>query len=102
MPNELERLQEWFASHCDGDWEHGNGVRLTTLDNPGWALDIQLDGTELENAPFQTVRRERSESDWVHCSIEGHVFCARGGTANLSELVRTFLDWAKKEAHRGA
>jgi len=26
-------LLNWFRNHCDGDWEHGSGVHIETLDN---------------------------------------------------------------------
>lgn len=30
----LTRLQRWYSSVCDGDWEHQFGVNVSTLDNP--------------------------------------------------------------------
>ena len=36
----LDFMMRWFASHCDGDWEHDLGIRIETLDNPGWAMDV--------------------------------------------------------------
>ena len=44
----LEFLIDWFAIHCDGDWEHSEGIRIATLDNPGWALDVRIEDTELD------------------------------------------------------
>ena len=38
----LARLQRWYASQCDGDWEHHSDVEIGTLDNPGWSVDIDL------------------------------------------------------------
>ncbi|WP_083934104.1 Imm53 family immunity protein [Kribbella catacumbae] len=46
--NALEFMVSWFAMHCDGDWEHHDGIKIATLDNPGWALDVRIDGTELD------------------------------------------------------
>jgi hypothetical protein len=31
----LPWLQGWYATQCDGDWEHEYGVSIETLDNPG-------------------------------------------------------------------
>lgn len=31
----LYRLQQWYHSMCDGDWEHCYGVKIETSDNPG-------------------------------------------------------------------
>ncbi len=56
MSNLLKRLQEWFETNCDGEWEHAYGVLIATLDNPGWTIKIDLMGTYLENIDFQSVR----------------------------------------------
>jgi len=34
----FSRLETWFASMCNGDWEHTYGITLETVDNPGWLL----------------------------------------------------------------
>jgi hypothetical protein len=41
----LERLQRWYLGECNGDWEHSYGVRIDTLDNPGWIVTIDLHET---------------------------------------------------------
>ena len=38
MSDELSWLQQWYSAHCDGEWEHGFGVTIATLDNPGWSV----------------------------------------------------------------
>ncbi|RRJ95187.1 hypothetical protein Ga0100231_013590 [Opitutaceae bacterium TAV4] len=45
MKSALQRLSEWYASQCDGDWEHSYGFKISTLDNPGVAIEIDLFGT---------------------------------------------------------
>lgn len=42
----LKRFQRWYEVHCDGDWEHEEGVLIATLDNPGWQVRISLRDTE--------------------------------------------------------
>ena len=44
--NTINWISTWFASQCDGDWEHENQIRIETLDNPGWDIVIDLSGTE--------------------------------------------------------
>jgi len=78
----------------DGHWEHGHGIRIGTLDNPGWRLSIDLEETELKERPFAPVRIERTETDWVHCRVEARVFRGAGGPHNLRELIDQFLRWA--------
>ncbi len=36
----IERLVRWYAERCDGEWEHHHGVKVESLDNPGWRLEI--------------------------------------------------------------
>jgi hypothetical protein len=90
----IQRLQEWFASQCDGDWEHGEGITIETLDNPGWSVDIELSGTPLEERDFESVQIERSEHDWVHVTSTGDKLKIRCGPKNLEEGLIFFCDWA--------
>ena len=95
---ELEHLQNWYASQCNGDWEHSFGVKIDTLDNPGWILEIDLIETDLSNEPFPEFKRGDSEEgpDWVHCKVEVGKFLGYGGAKNLSELLQHFLAWAQR------
>ena len=49
----LRGHQLCYLSRCDGDWEHSFGVVVETLDNPGWRLLVDLEGTGLEAKPFE-------------------------------------------------
>jgi len=48
MVDELEWLEQWYAAQCVGDWAEDRGVKIDTLDNPGWLLKVDLRGTDLE------------------------------------------------------
>ena len=91
----LERLSAWYSSQCNGDWEHSYGVKIDTLDNPGWSIHINLSGTDLDDRPFLSISRGNSQEDedWIHCKVEGHRFVAFGGIGNLAELIEIFLTW---------
>ena len=71
MADGLQRLESWYRSQCDGEWEHGFGITIETHDNPGWGLKIDLQGTGLESAPFTAISRyfERQD-DYLTCRIE--------------------------------
>jgi hypothetical protein len=90
----LQRLQTWYVSNVDGDWEHSQGVELGTLDNPGWQLNINLVDTSLEGEPFEELKVDRTEHDWIRCWVSDVKFHARCGPENLVEAVDAFLDWA--------
>src|SRR5258708_5865496 len=96
----LERLTDWYAAHCDGDWEHQQGIQIDTLDNPGWSLTINLSGTELENTPFATLEEKYSDdADWLRCWREGTDFRAACGSRRLTDVIDHFLAWANGRAH---
>ena len=90
---EMSTLVNWYTQQCNGEWEHENGVRIVTLDDRhGWMLDIDL--TDSTCASLATPRRvtERSRTDWVSIEIEDARFRARGGPANLTELMSSFCE----------
>lgn len=90
----LERLERWYQSQCDGDWEHGEGVKIGTLDNPGWSIRVSLTDTGLQSRPFDRIKIERSDDDWVHAWVEDDTWNAATGPLNLSEALDAFLSWA--------
>jgi hypothetical protein len=92
MPDELERLADWYRDQCDGDWEHQNCVTLTTLDNPGWRLDVQLTDTAMAGRVVAPTNVERGEEDWIFYEVKDDRFRGRCGPRNLVEMVRAFLD----------
>jgi Immunity protein 53 len=84
-------LQAWYLSQCDGDWEHSYGVKIETLDNPGWIVTIDLNETVLYELEIPLARVDRSASDWVQHEVSNGKFTACGGPQNLEELVGEFL-----------
>jgi len=90
----LRWLQSWYSDQCDGNWEHEERIRLSTLDNPGWRLSIGLIDTPLDGRPFEAVSIERSDSDWLQCSVKDSVFSGACGAQNLIEMIEVFRDWA--------
>ncbi|RME42675.1 MAG: rhodanese-related sulfurtransferase [Deltaproteobacteria bacterium] len=91
----LERIERWYALHCNGDWEHQYGVRIDTIDNPGWQCVIDLADTSLEDKFFAEIKQERTELDWIHCRVREQKFEGFGGPTNLGEILDVFLDWAE-------
>ena len=87
-------LQQWYASQCDDDWEHQFGVLIRTIDNPGWQLQIDMEGTELLELAFEPKTLERSEENWLHCWVADHKFQAACGAENLDEAIGLFREWA--------
>ncbi|MGW2558180.1 immunity 53 family protein [Streptomyces sp. NPDC001514] len=89
-------LQGWYAEQCDGDWEHEWGVKIETLDNPGWYITVDLEGTPLAGRvwPESVVRRDCD--DWIFARVRDRRFDASCGPGNLTEVLTMFQAWATK------
>ncbi|MFG2177529.1 immunity 53 family protein [Streptomyces abikoensis] len=95
----FEWLQGWYIAQCNGDWEHEWGVKIDTLDNPGWTMRIDLKGTGLEDREYPRQQVSRSEDDWVCAWIAEKSFHAACGPGNLTEALSLFRSWATTDAH---
>ncbi len=93
----LSVLERWYASQCDGEWEHGYGVRIDTLDNPGWRVHIGLHGTKKQDASLARVALTRSQDDWILYWVEKQEFQVACGPKNLSEAIDIFAGWFDSE-----
>ena len=94
--NPLIELQEWYASHCDGDWEHSHGIRIESLDNPGWLLQIDLSGTEVESAEFEPILIDTGMGSWANIQIKEDVWQAACDPRGLEAAIKTFLEWTRR------
>ena len=92
---DLAWLMDWYSSHCDGEWEHSFGVQITTLDNPGWHVEIELTDTELQDRPFEKVEHDlKSDVSWWICSVKDTRFDAACGPRDLATVLAIFRQWA--------
>ena len=87
----LNAIENWFSAQCDDDWEHSWGLRIETIDNPGWRVEIVLVETAWAKVEIAFSRTERSESDWIHFKVHDGKFDGAGGVGNLAELLCCFL-----------
>ena len=87
----LQQLQQWVPARCDGEREHSYGVKIETLDNPGWQVEIDLAGTEWAGVEMARRITERAPNDWLHVEITSNKFTGTGGPGNLVEIIRTFF-----------
>ena len=95
--NSIARLQSYFQSCCDGDWEHSFGISIKTLDNPGWIVKIRVDETSRQDSRFDPVSVDRSEEDWINIRlVDGNILQGAGGVNNLNELLDAMLDWLQQ------
>jgi hypothetical protein len=95
---DIEWLQRWYKSNCVGDWEHRFGIKMDTIDNPGWLLEVDLSYTDLEDIFFEPVDVTKSDHDWFYCYVKDNQFCAYGDPFKLAKLISIFRTWA--ESHQ--
>ena len=89
----LSSLEQWYLARCNGEWEHSYGVKIDTLDNPGWTVRINLHDTKKQNAILERVRIDRSENDWLQYWVEKQDFRIACGPTNLTEAIDIFCVW---------
>ena len=89
-PGTIKWIEEWFASQCNGDWEHGYAIRIETLDNPGWHVRINIAYTEWEGTSVPGELIETSENDWYHFKVESDEFVGYGDPSKLEFLLHQF------------
>ena len=90
MSDGLAFLQKWFLDQCDGDWENDSGIEISTLDNPGWYLTVQLLGTDLEGRLLEYGIFRDDEPTWVHRWSTGETFEAATGPLGLEFAIEEF------------
>lgn len=93
----LDRLERWFSSHCDGEWESTHGITIETLAEPGWMLTIHLEDTPLEYETLDRVQTGGSPSNWMWYEVDNARFRAQGDFRKLPELIEAFCNWARLE-----
>ncbi|WP_345239176.1 immunity 53 family protein [Pontibacillus salipaludis] len=98
----LKWIQTWYFEQCNGDWEHGYGIRIDTIDNPGWSVMINIEDTDVRDKPFDIIDIERTETDWIYCKTDfdqerdGFHFVGFGGPENLEEILNVFKELVER------
>lgn len=100
----LAWLGKWYLAQCNGDWEHSHGVKIDTIDNPGWSLTIDLVGTSMQGRAFQRLEHGEPSVDleewhqtgsWWNARVEGNSFTIYCGPLDLSAAIGVFRQWVE-------
>lgn len=107
MEDNLIWLSRWYLAQCDNDWEHSYGVKIDTLDNPGWSIKIDLANTQVEGRAFERVEHGEPSRDleewrrtgsWWVARVEGDFFKVACGPLDLSAAIGVFRRWVESSA----
>ena len=91
----IEIISKWFLQQCDGDWEHEYGIKIETLDNPGWHITIDLQFTSLESLAIEE-KVDHSDNDWYFLEIKNNQFKAAGDPLKLNFILDKFVEIIQK------
>jgi hypothetical protein len=96
QPAGFDHLQRWYRDHCDGEWEHEFGIRLATLDNPGWSVEVDLVGTRLEGHVMERSRTADAAGSWMFVCSTGQMFQASCDPLSLTAVLAAFQRFAER------
>jgi len=91
----IKWLEKWYQSNCDSNWEHVYGVKIETLDNPGWHVKINLADTLVEEKAFNKIYIDKGDNDWITCRVNNNVFEGGGDSGKLEEILEVFKIWVE-------
>jgi hypothetical protein len=105
MMDDLEWLERWYEAQCRGEWAHDKGVNIQTLDNPGWLMKVDLQGTDLEGRMADALVERSGDppgegngyvggDDWMECVITEGRFVGAGDPRKFRAILRCFRVWA--------
>lgn len=92
----LQWIQEWYNRFCWDEERHYYGIKIETLDNPGWSVKIEICDTPLENKSFGKICQDNGDSDWIFCKVEDGFFYGAGDPNKLISILEVFRDWAEQ------
>ena len=93
----LNWIEKWYQSNCDTDWEHVYGIKINTLDNPGWMISIDLAETPLTGKIMETVDIDNGDKDWIVCRVNNDIYEGFGDPLKLGEILKIFKKWAEAQ-----
>ena len=88
----LEWLQNWYREKCNDDWEHSFGIKIDTIDNPGWFVVIDLNDTRLKDIIINYQLIEQNKNDWYGYKVENSKYEASGDPTKLKLLLIKFKE----------
>ncbi|MDN3492690.1 immunity 53 family protein [Winogradskyella bathintestinalis] len=93
----LEWIQHWFKENADGEWEKGDAIQITTLDDPlGWDVEIDISNTSIANLDIKWILNENGKQDWYGVKIQNKRFRAAGDAKKLTFLLGLFREMIEK------
>ncbi|WP_425616632.1 Imm53 family immunity protein [Anatilimnocola sp. NA78] len=71
LDQSVEAINQWYYSKCNGQWEHHEGIRLESTDNPGWLATVN--SLQLDNAKLSLILGELLRDYEAQVSTDGYM-----------------------------
>ncbi|WP_410652829.1 Imm53 family immunity protein [Amycolatopsis sp. cmx-4-54] len=101
MSNEIESsfefLQSWYADQCNGDWEHEFGIKISTLDNPGWHVVVDILETDLEGRKVERSESEPGAEGWIWSRSDGEKYTSACDPTSLAKALFWFRKFVERD-----
>ena len=102
MERSLKNLIDWYCVQCDGAWEHAHGIRIRTIDNPGFIVEVDLRGTKLEDVGYESVGWESGancDEDWLNCyKSDEKKWIGACSPKLLERVLDIFIEWSLRHS----
>ena len=86
----LTWLQQWYKSQCDGEWEFRQGIKLLSVSNPGWCIEIDVFDTVLEDVYIAPRGHDSTPDNWYSFVLKEGLFVGSGDPSKLEFLILAF------------
>ncbi|MCI9247986.1 MAG: rhodanese-related sulfurtransferase [Dorea sp.] len=92
----LKWLQDWCKKQYENELGHIPEIKIYNIDNPGWVVKIDLSKTKFADKPFEQIRYDEGDNDWMFCNIKDSVFDGCGASQKLADILRVFKSWVSE------
>ncbi|WP_354136441.1 Imm53 family immunity protein [Bradyrhizobium sp. LB11.1] len=92
----FRRLERWYESQCNGDWEHRHGITIETVDNMGGTSKRSLRVHMCDRAFEEIHENQGDDRNEFLCRVKDQVFVGQSPPNRLHEVISIFLGWAQR------
>lgn len=94
----LAWLQKWYIENCDGDWEHSYGISISTIDNPGWSVKIDIHDYNIDDTSVNLTGYPEPGDTWLTYRVEKGCFYGHSDPTQLCQIILVFKQLIEQQA----
>ena len=94
------RLTRWFLSMCNYDWEHGEGITISTTPSGGWQLLVDTDDESSLSSEDLAVLSWSGSGAVSTFKKVGTILSAECEAAQLPSMLSQCLEWLEGDGRK--